>query len=202
MKVPLYARTLFAILLTGLLFAGGAQATLNSHGKGMIYESEQNITWLANAGQAGGNLSWSEANDWATGLNYAGVSGWRLPTAVPTDDYYSTASEMGHLFYGDGDSGLGGTADTPITDVHNANFDLFSNLVAGGYWTGTPYAAVELYAWNFDFYDGTQLPYDQSVQMGAWAVHAGDVSAVPEPSSIVLIGLGGAALLVLRRRTT
>ncbi|MFM8331738.1 MAG: DUF1566 domain-containing protein, partial [Candidatus Methylumidiphilus sp.] len=182
----------------GLSLAPAAQAGLLARAYGMVYDSDQNITWLQDANYAAttsggdGLTDWASANDWANNLRFAGNTGWRLPTADGSCDYATdcTTSELGHLFY----VGLGGTRDTPITDAHNANFDLFINLQAAGYWTQTEFTTDTRFAWNFDFTDGTQLPYDKSVQYLGWAVHAGDVIAVPEPNSVLLVA-GGLGLL-------
>ena len=82
-----------------------AQAALVNRGNGMIYDTVQNITWLAdmnyavtsgyaaaNAGGVGTNLiltngrmGWGAATAWANDLVYRGLSGWRLPTLNPDD---------------------------------------------------------------------------------------------------------------------
>lgn len=113
----------------GSLSAGGAQAQLFDRGGGLIYDSVQNVTWLADANyaktsgyDAQGNMSWQNAVAWVDGLSYLDsvrgtiYSDWRLPTfhdlGVPGCDYdYSgsdcgynvavTSSELAHLFYGD-----------------------------------------------------------------------------------------------------
>ena len=135
-----------------------------------------------------GLTDWASANDWANTLNFAGNTGWRLPTADGSCDYSTdcTTSEMGNLFY----IGLGGTRGTPITDSHNANFDLFINLQAAGYWTQTEFTTDTTFAWNFDNFDGTQLPYDKNNQFYGWAVHDGDVTPIPAPDSLPLFVAG------------
>ena len=113
----------------GSLSAGGAQAQLFDRGGGLIYDSVQNVTWLADANyaktsryDAQGNMSWQNAVAWVDGLSYLDsvrgttYSDWRLPTfhdlGVPGCDYgysgsdcgfnVSTASsELAHLYYGD-----------------------------------------------------------------------------------------------------
>jgi len=92
------------------------------------YDTDLNITWLADANYAGTKMNWVDANAWAAALNPYGsnITGWRLPTVSPIDGttaddetvswigtedrgynvsapgtFYagSTASEMAHLYY-------------------------------------------------------------------------------------------------------
>ncbi|AMK76425.1 uncharacterized protein DUF1566 [Methylomonas methanica] len=118
-----------ALAAFGTLAAGSAQAQLFDRGGGLIYDSVQNITWLADANYANtsgayvpGKMSWQNAVAWVDGLSYADsvrgttYSDWRLPTfhdlgATGCDYGYSstdcgynvalTSSELAHLFYGD-----------------------------------------------------------------------------------------------------
>lgn len=93
-----------------------------------FFDTALGITWTAdwNLGATRGDdddglMDWQTASDWAHGLDLHGITGWRLPTAVPinnvayqlafsnngsTDRGYAatgigwgTASEIGHLFY-------------------------------------------------------------------------------------------------------
>lgn len=192
-----------------------AEAALEVRPAGLIYDSDQDITWLADANYAGtlfsdsggnagaedGLFDWADANAWAADLVYGGVSGWRLPSADPdcAEDECPTA-ELGSLFY----NGLGGSYDTPITDSHNAAFDLFTNLDDEIYWTSDRLDQDPSFAWTFDFFDGSQLAYDQGAQFIAWAVHDGDVGAVPvpvpAPLTLLAAGLFGLGLGRLRGR--
>lgn len=118
-----------ALAALSTLAAGNAQAQLFDRGGGLIYDSTQNITWLADANYANtsgaydpGKMSWQNAVTWVDGLSYVDsvrgttYSDWRLPTfndlEAPGCDYgysgsdcgfnVSTASsELAHLYYGD-----------------------------------------------------------------------------------------------------
>ncbi len=122
-------QSIYGAAMAGLLMAGNAQAQLFDRGGGLIYDSVQNITWLADANyaktsgfDAEGKMSWQNASAWVNDLSYPdsvrGVtySDWRLPAfhdlGVPGCDYgynntdcgfnVSTASsELAQLFYGD-----------------------------------------------------------------------------------------------------
>jgi len=66
------------------------------------YDTDANLTWLANANAAGTTMSWANANAWAAGLDIdgtAGADGWRLPASDTCVGYNCTGSEMGNLFY-------------------------------------------------------------------------------------------------------
>ncbi len=78
-------------LLLGL--SSMAQATLMDRGNGMIYDSDQNLTWLQDANYAmtseydvDGLMNWSTATGWAAGLSFGGYSDWRLPTVTDSDN--------------------------------------------------------------------------------------------------------------------
>lgn len=101
------------------------------------YDTDLDITWLADANYAGTGMDWTTANSWAAGLY--GNAGWRLPYTNPvnganynydfsyqgtTDDGFnisapgttyagSTGSEMAHLFHNTlGDIGYCGPSNT------------------------------------------------------------------------------------------
>ena len=158
------------------------------------YDDVADLTWLADANAAGTDMSWINANNWAAGLNVAGVTGWRLADSLQPDascdsqdasgsyGFNCTGSEMGNLFY----NVLGGSAPSSITDVHNANYDLFSNVQADGYWTATEYALLESNAWFFVMGSGSQHPFNDKDNLNfAWAVHSGDVSADTDGDGVI-----------------
>lgn len=119
----------FASAIVCTLIVNSAQAQLFDRGGGLIYDSVQNITWLADANyaktsgyDADGMMNWQNAVAWVEGLGYVdSVRGttygdWRLPAfsdlGTPgcnygnsgTDCGYNvatTSSELAHLYYGD-----------------------------------------------------------------------------------------------------
>lgn len=196
-----------ALALTGGLASGAAQAALIDRGGGLIYDSDLNITWLADANyaqtsgfDADGRMTWSAANAWAAGLTYGGYSDWRLPTSDTCSGFDCTGSELGHLFYQE----LGGTAGLSILASGDPDLSLFQNTQLGGYWSGTAYAPLPAEgAWYFNTADGGQRFHHQDSTSYAWAVRPGDVTAlqtVAEPMSLALVGLGLGALAVGCRR--
>jgi len=205
-------------LSLGLVIATTAQASLVDRGGGLIYDTDLNITWLADA-NVNGLITWDDAMTWASDLSYydsvrdVTYTDWRLPTTLqpdPTCNYQSngvsggfncTGSEMGHLFYTE----LGGTANSSILSSIDPDVALFMNIQSDSfYWSGTALASNSLYAWVFFFNGGAQDALDKGNAYGgyAWAVHSGDVAAVPVPGALWLFGSGliGLAAIVRRKK--
>lgn len=191
-------QTLLTNISAGLVILGlssTADAVLIERLGGLAYYDDvADLTWLADANAAGA-MNWPNANAWAANLDVVGVSGWRIADTLQPDASCSnhnsgdtvsfglncTGSEMGNLFY----NVLGGVANTSITTTHNADYDLFSNVQSGSYWTGTRFAEDFSAAWRFNFDDGSQNIGAKGSNYFAWAVQSGDVSTVPAPAVVV-----------------
>ena len=167
------------------------------------YDDQLDITWTADANINGLN-TWDNQVAWAAGLDIDGVTGWRLPNMdVNGDDAIvncSSASqaackdnEYGHLnFYGAGTVFGSGIASSPGP---------FTNVQAFIYSSSNEYAPNPNYAHGFLFrYGGANRWDPKDSDLFAWAVHSGDVSAVPVPGAVWLFGSGLVGLVGLARR--
>jgi hypothetical protein len=190
---------LIAIQLSALrdrLFIGRAGAAsyfgplLIDRGRGLLYDVERDLTWLQDTNYArtsgrspDGQLTWDDAKAWVARLNYHGIKGWRLPTALNPDGSgpcigdNCRESELGHLIF---------TAfPRPSPGAHLVNWQPFSI-----YWSSTEASATEAFAfkmtglkqgalaknpWAVDPSLGGAFPLADLVL--TWPVHDGDVAA-------------------------
>jgi len=198
----------------------------------LIWDDDNNgnsIVWL----DYSNNDSWDNQTNWVSGLgaeltvtmnsgytsNIDWTTGWRLPDTVDgplvsgvdgttTAGYNITTSEMGHLFYEElGNLGIRDTSGNTQTGYGLQNTGDFSNLIASSYddyyWSNTVVSDFPTRAWVFGMYYGLQHQLEMPGQNYGLAVHTGQVSAIPVPSSVWLLasGLVGLAGYARRKKT-
>lgn len=172
-----------------------SNAALIDRGGGLIYDTDQNITWLQNANLFGEVINRAvAAHYWAENLIYhdsvrnTDWDDWRLPKSdFSCTEIICSTSEMGHLYHIDGITYL-----TPGP---------FVNL-QGGYWeqlTTPPPEGIE--ATSFSFIDGTRALPLQTYPLHALAVRDGDVVPIPAAAWLFSSGLIGLIGIARRKKT-
>jgi len=169
-----------ALSCAGVLSFSGAEAALVASENGeTVYDTVNDVTWLANANLAAtktfgvrginpdGSMAWTTAQAWIAAMNaanYLGSNKWSLPaTKLPDANcsqnpksaafgYGCIGSQMGNLYYND----LGGVKGSTIQLQHKANYDLFNNFQPYLYWSSTLWPPVRNSAFSFSFGNGFQ----------------------------------------------
>jgi hypothetical protein len=130
------------------------------------------------------------SNNGTTDIGYGATGiGWQDPTG-------NYVSEMGYMYYvnlGNWGRYIPNYGGSSTSFVEQPGWGLnntgpFSNLQSGSnYWTGAEFDPND--AWVFNF-DGSQGVNSKPSFNFAWAVHSGDVAAVPIPAAAWLFGSG------------
>ncbi len=191
-----------------------SNATLLSRlGGQAVYDTDRNITWLADVNAAAGSvfddgasatdgrMTWLSALDWAASLSVGGFTDWRLPSALNSDASdpcfgdNCDDSEMGHLFYNE----LGGVFGSSILSTTDPDLALFTNVQISDFWTSTTRINAPDRAWLFSFGNGFQGTLLKTSELFSWAVRSGDVR-VSEPGTLLLFGLALVGLGLGKRK--
>lgn len=207
-----------ALVLKGVLCASAlamlpslATAGLAARPLGMVYDEEQDITWMPLPFYP--TRDWFDAMAYADSLDYGGITTWRLPTTDPFDSTCSyrndtnggswgfgcKGSELGYLYHVQ--LGIPAAGFAYQADPQAAAF--FPGLAQFGwaYWSSTEFEGNSMWAFSLNFNGGLQAHPDKWTRswIAAWAVADGDVAAVPEPSAAGLLALGLCGVLARRR---
>ncbi len=125
-NVSLLVSSVAAVSLSAAL-SSGANAALIDRGNGMIYDSDQDITWLQDANyaktsgyDADGKMNWNDAAQWVADLSYGGYSDWRLPTVI------DSATPGCDFAYNNGECGY--NTDTSISEMAYLWYDILGNI--------------------------------------------------------------------------
>ncbi|MBI3186346.1 MAG: VPLPA-CTERM sorting domain-containing protein [Gammaproteobacteria bacterium] len=200
----------FALIVITLVLSTSTNAALLSRLGGLAYyDTDSDLTWLTDTRYAmtsghisGGYMNWVDANAWVTGLEVAGVTGWRLPNGE-AGCTWNCNGELDNMFY----NIFEGTPDFIPILYPNENYKLFLNLNST-YWTSTRescfcgnYHELIYFDYFFDFLTGAQANTNNFMAW-TWAVHDGDVGAVPLPAAVWLFLSGFIGLVGIAKRKT
>ncbi len=195
MKNNFFEWMLMLALVLG--FSSTVTAALIDRGNGMIYDSDQNLTWLQDASMSDFDAEdWHAAMSWVDNLNHGGFSDWRLPSADLTCASFSwisantcTGNELGRLFVELG---------APVDFGSSSSWGPFNDVQYFMYWSNTEYGSELASLFLIDV--GVQIEFNKSFRAGyVWAVRSGDVT-VAEPGALLLLLTGFAGMLTAKYR--
>ncbi len=183
-------------------------ADIIDRGNGLIYDSDQDLTWTQNA-DINGKMPQQTAVEWAETLVYQGFDDWRLPSTTRYDDLTCTEDVRADtnygsvIFYERRADCLGGEMELLTATADPYRNPLFENVQAIRYWTATPYrdgidpcaergtcttptdnGVRKDFYWQWSFERVHKTTLRGGNPRYAWPVRDGDV--VPEDSSGVL----------------
>ncbi len=199
-------RWMFAPTLAALLGAP-AMADLQgryftadtSHGFDAFYDTQLNVTWLADAAY-GGRMNWDDIENWLPTVNLGGHRDWRLPT------YQSPSGGPGELYtlwvfeLGNNSDPQHPTMSYNPGPFHNVKYYISTGYDSCAYWTSYSYGDFAMAWMTFNaFYIG-QYRNGLSYPYYMWLCRTGDtgwgctggpsIVTQPAPSSACSPGRG------------
>jgi len=175
---------------------------------GLVYDSDQDLTWLKDGSAQAEPMNWYETVTWAETVEV--VSGgvtydtWRLP--VTTDNQAAAVGEWGYLYT---EYGVDKDDQSPFTNL-TSEYWASPQFRKSDPYADPPYSEIVNVAYTFKFTPGswatpvqfwqkTDDPDFRGYENYVWPVFDG--APVPEPASMGLLGLGVLTLLARRRRS-
>lgn len=214
----------FSLLLIFLsLLPHSVFATLVTRLNGQaVYDTDINVTWLANANLAATNtfgvsdidsqgyMNWYKAQSWIEAMNqanYLGFNDWRLPNTsdeCSVTTFICEKNEMSHLRNNEIISSYSPHIDfitaTKVGAFTNIQDDITAprnHAYLPSYWTNTSVSTNQSLAYDYVIYNDHQHAYLKIAHWShVWAVRTGDVAAVPIPTPVGLL-MSGIVLLGL-----
>lgn len=152
-----------------------ANAALIDRGNGVIYDTQQDMSWLMDW-SASGKKTWAEQLSWAENLSFAGGENWSLPTI---EQYISLSLQYAPQK----------TVGLPFFNSPNEK-----------YLSGSEWSPGSVNVWLFDNGGAFKTPFLKTQSFYAAAVHPGDLaSSVPEPGHEQLALMGALVAMICSR---
>lgn len=181
-------------------FLGGNLPDGSPEGVDVYYDTDQNLTWLADTNYQG-TKSWQYADDWVQTLSIGGYEDWRLPTVDEIRQIWVT--ELGNYQYALGSPNPNTYNAGPFRNIRYFadRFNTSGVLEQAAYWTSDTNGDFA-YAWKT--YSGLVInQYKDNYGYSTWLVRSGDSglsnAPVPLPATWLLF-LGGLGWLRLRSK--